>query len=106
LLLSRSRSARHSFDWLQPPASTACVGRFQYQLWLRFPRWRRPRSPALSSTFALALGKSFGENWSLRLTALNFTNHRFMLDNSNTFGGTHFVNPREISIQLRYGFHY
>ena len=58
------------------------------------------------TTFALALGKSFGENWSLRLTALNFTNHRFMLDNSNTFGGTHFVNPREISIQLRYGFHY
>jgi len=24
-----------------------------------------------------------------------------MLDNSNTFGGTHFVNPREISAQLR-----
>ncbi len=58
------------------------------------------------TTFDLALGKSFGENWSLRLTALNVTNHRFMLDNSNTFGGTHFVNPREISIQLRYGFHY
>src|SRR5204863_365106 len=49
------------------------------------------------TTFDLALGKSFGENWSVRLTALNFTNHRFMLDNSNTFGGTHFVNPREIS---------
>jgi len=58
------------------------------------------------TTFDLALGKSFGENWSLRLTALNFTNHRYMLDNSNTFGGTHFVNPREISIQLRYRFHY
>src|SRR5207244_226773 len=58
------------------------------------------------TTFDLALGKSFGENWSLRLTALNFTNHRYMLDNSNTFGGTHFVNPREISLQLRYRFHY
>ena len=58
------------------------------------------------TTFDLALGKSFGENWALRLTALNFTNHRYMLDNSNTFGGTHFVNPREISLQLKYRFHY
>ena len=27
-------------------------------------------------------------------------------DNSNTFGGTHFVNPREISAQLAYKFRY
>jgi outer membrane cobalamin receptor len=58
------------------------------------------------TTFDLALGKSFGEKWSVRLTALNFTNHRYMLDNSNTFGGTHFVNPREISAQVKYRFHF
>jgi hypothetical protein len=29
-----------------------------------------------------------------------------LLDNSFTFGGTHFNNPREIFVQLRYRFHY
>ncbi len=58
------------------------------------------------TTFDLAVGKSFGENWSVRLTGLNLANHRYLLDNSNTFGGTHYVNPREISFQLKYRFHY
>ena len=58
------------------------------------------------TTFDLALAKSFRENFSLRLTALNLANKRYMLDNSNTFGGTHFANPREISAQLRYTFRY
>lgn len=58
------------------------------------------------TTFDLALGKSFGENWNLRLTGLNLSNHRYLLDNSNTFGGTHYINPREISVQLRYRFRY
>jgi hypothetical protein len=58
------------------------------------------------TTFDLALAKSFGEKLSLRLTGLNQSNNHYMLDNSNTFGGTHFVNPREISAQLRYSFHY
>ena len=40
------------------------------------------------------------------LTALNLSNHRYLLDNSNTFGGTHYVNPREISIQMKYRFHF
>jgi outer membrane cobalamin receptor len=58
------------------------------------------------TTFDLALAKSFGEKLSLRVTGLNLSNNHYMLDNSNTFGGTHFVNPREISAQLRYSFHY
>ncbi len=58
------------------------------------------------STFDLSLGKSFGENWSVRLSGLNLSNHRYLLDNSNTFGGTHYVNPREISVQLKYRFRY
>ena len=58
------------------------------------------------TTFDLALGKSFGDKFSLRLTALNLTDHRYLLDNSNTFGGTHYINPREISVQLKYRFHY
>ena len=58
------------------------------------------------TSYDMSLGKSFGENWNMRLTALNFTNTRYMLDNSNTFGGTHFANPRELSVQLKYRFHF
>jgi outer membrane receptor protein involved in Fe transport len=58
------------------------------------------------TTFDLAFGKSFGERVSIRVSALNLTNRRYLLDNSNTFGGTHFVNPRTVSVQLRYRFHY
>jgi outer membrane receptor for ferrienterochelin and colicin len=58
------------------------------------------------TTVDLALGKSFGERWSLQVAGLNLSNHRYLLDNSNTFGGTHYVNPRRVSIELRYRFHY
>lgn len=57
-------------------------------------------------TFDLTLGKAFGEKLSLQLTALNLANRRYLLDNSNTFGGTHYNYPREISLTLRYRFHY
>ena len=58
------------------------------------------------ATFDISLGKSFGENWSVALTGLNVSNRRYLLDNSNTFGGTHFVNPRQIYFEVRYRFHY
>jgi hypothetical protein len=54
----------------------------------------------------LALGKSFGERLSVSLNALNLTNTRFLLDNSNTFGGTHYADPRELYVELRWRFHY
>jgi outer membrane receptor protein involved in Fe transport len=58
------------------------------------------------TTYDLSLGKTFGENWSVRLTGLNLGNHHYLLDNSNTFGGTHFANPREVSVQVKYRFRY
>lgn len=58
------------------------------------------------TTFDLSLGKEFGERFSVNLQALNVANRRVLLDNSFTFGGTHFLNPREIFVQLRYRFHY
>ena len=58
------------------------------------------------TTFDLSLGKEFGERFSVDLQALNVANRRVLLDNSFTFGGTHFLNPREIFVQLRYRFHY
>jgi outer membrane cobalamin receptor len=58
------------------------------------------------TTFDLSLGKSFGERFSVNLQGINAANRRVLLDNSFTFGGTHYVNPREIFVQLRYRSHY
>ncbi len=58
------------------------------------------------TTFDLSLGKQFGEKFSVNVQGLNVANRRVLLDNSFTFGGTHFLNPREIFVQLRYRFHY
>ncbi len=58
------------------------------------------------TTFDLALGKSFGERFSLNVQGVNVANRRVLLDNSFTFGGTHYLNPREVFVQLRFRFHY
>jgi len=58
------------------------------------------------TTFDLSLGKDFGERVSASLNALNAANRRIELDNSTTFGGFHWNNPREIFVELRYRFHY
>jgi hypothetical protein len=58
------------------------------------------------TTFDLAVAKSFGEKFTVRLTGLNLSNNHYLLDNSNTFGGTHYVNPRTASVQLTYRFKY
>ncbi len=58
------------------------------------------------TTFDLSLGKGFGERVWISLNGLNVANRHLLLDNSLTFGGTHFNNPREIYIELRYKFHY
>ena len=58
------------------------------------------------TTFDLALGKDFGERFSVSVTALNVANRRVELDNSVTFGGFHWNDPREIFAEFRYRFHY
>jgi outer membrane receptor protein involved in Fe transport len=58
------------------------------------------------STFDFAIGKSIGENWSVSANAVNVANTRYLLDTSNTFGGTHYINPRQIYGELRYRFHF
>ena len=58
------------------------------------------------TTFDLSLGKSFAEKYTISVTALNVANRRVLLDNSLTFGGFHFNDPRQIYAQIRYKFHY
>lgn len=57
------------------------------------------------TTFDLAAGTAFGD-WSAKIAALNVGDKRYLLDESNTFGGTHYANPRQISAQVGYRFHY
>jgi outer membrane receptor protein involved in Fe transport len=58
------------------------------------------------TTFDFSLGKSVGDKFTVSVTALNLANRRFLLDNSETFGGTHYAEPRQIYVQVRYRFHY
>jgi carboxypeptidase family protein/TonB-dependent receptor-like protein len=58
------------------------------------------------TTFDLSLGKDFAEHFSASLNLLNVANRRVELDNSQTFGGFHWNNPREIYAELRYRFRF
>ncbi len=57
------------------------------------------------TTADVSLGKEF-ERFSLRLTALNLFDRRYLIDNSNTFGGTHWADPRQLAVEVRYRFKY
>lgn len=58
------------------------------------------------ATVDFSIGKSFGENWSAKFTATNISDKRYFVDLSNTFGGSHVGDPRMVSVQVRYRFHY
>ncbi len=58
------------------------------------------------TTVDLALGKTFRERFAISVQALNIANRRVLLDNSFTFGGTHYINPRQMLLQVRYRFKY
>jgi len=54
----------------------------------------------------LAVGKSFGEKYSVAVNATNIGDTRVLLDNSLTFGGFHWNDPRQVYAEFRYRFHY
>ena len=56
--------------------------------------------------FSLSLSKAIGERLLVGFTAQNIGDNRYLLDNSNTFGGTHWNYPRQISGEIRYRFHF
>ena len=66
-----------------------------------------PPAPAYLSghtTVDFTLTKSFKDRFSVSLNALNITNSRLLIDDSLTFGGFHYNNPRELYFQVRYRF--
>ena len=52
------------------------------------------------------VGKTLTKSASLAVTALNAFNKHLLIDNSLTFGGTHFNDPRQVYVEFRYTFHY
>jgi hypothetical protein len=54
----------------------------------------------------LALAKNFGERFSIAVNVLNVANRHLLIDNSLTFGGFHYNNPREVYAEFRWHFHY
>jgi hypothetical protein len=58
------------------------------------------------TTVDLALGKTFAEKYTVSVDALNVANRRVQLDNSLTFGGFHWNEPRQIYAEFRYRFRY
>jgi len=58
------------------------------------------------TTFDLSFGKSFGDKYIVSVTMLNVANRRVLLDDSLTFGGFHYNDPRQIYVEVRYHFHY
>ena len=58
------------------------------------------------TTFDSSVGHAIGENWKFSVTAINVANHRVLQDNSVTIGGFHWNDPRMISAELRYRFHF
>ena len=58
------------------------------------------------TTFDISLGKTFRDKYTFSITGLNVTNRRVELDNSLTFGGFHYNDPRQIYGEFRYRFHF
>ena len=77
-----------------------------YQFGSGFLNGNGPAHLPPHSTFDLSIGKHFGDSYTVSANAVNIGNSRYLLDTSNTFGGTHFVNPRQIYGEVRIKLHW
>jgi len=77
-----------------------------YQFGSGFLNGNGPAHLPPHSTFDLSIGKTFREKVTVSVSAVNIANSRYLLDTSNTFGGTHYINPRQIYGEIRYKFHF
>jgi hypothetical protein len=71
-----------------------------------FLRGNGPAHMPRHTTLDVAAGKDLGRNVQLRFSALNITNALFLTGFENSFAGTHYANPREITGQIKIKFHY
>ena len=71
-----------------------------------FLRGNGPDHMPHHTTADIAIGRDLGEKLALRLTVLNVADSLFLTGIDNSFAGTHYANPRDIAVQVRYKFHY
>jgi outer membrane receptor protein involved in Fe transport len=77
-----------------------------YQFGSGFLNGNGPSHLPPHSTFDLSVGKTFREKVTVSGSAVNIANSRYLLDTSNTFGGTHYINPRQIYGEVKWRFHF
>jgi outer membrane receptor for ferrienterochelin and colicin len=65
-----------------------------------------PAHKPAHATVNLQATRVLAKQWTAFITLLNIGDTHFLLDESNTFGGTHFNSPRQISAGFRYRFRY
>ncbi len=58
------------------------------------------------TTADVAIGKDIADKLTVRLTVLNVADSLYLTGIENSFAGTHYATPRDISVQVRYKFHY
>ena len=63
-----------------------------------------PQHLSAHAALDVAFGKEFGENLWMTVSALNVTDSRYLLGRESSFAGTHYNDPRQFIIQLRYRF--
>ena len=101
---ARPRPAKHTERGWRIESSVAVVCFGERLLWLGIHATAFPGAPfpgnylPAHTTFDLSAGKDFGERFTASVTALNVANRRYELDNSLTFGGFHWNDPREIYV--------
>ena len=109
-----SRSAAYAECWIHGESACAYVVCDQCLLRVRVCEWaggvgqgpyQGPYLP-VHTTFDVSAGHALGERWKVSASVLNVTNHRVLLDNSITIGGFHWNDPRMISAEVRYRFHF
>jgi outer membrane receptor for ferrienterochelin and colicin len=89
---------------IQLPRNTWAAGSLEFGS--GFLEGDGPGHKPAHTVFNLQGGKVFNRQWTLTASILNIADTRFLLDESNTFGGTHYNSPRQISVGMRYRFRY
>jgi len=112
-------------DFSPPPQDWFYIDHDQRQTWTgggEFSFWRNayvnanltagsgfldgdgPQHLSAHAALDVAFGKEFGENLWMTVSALNVTDSRYLLGRESSFAGTHYNDPRQFIIQLRYRF--
>ena len=88
----------------RPMSTTAPAFRMAWPARAKAPT-RAPICPCTPPSMSPRATRS-ASTGSLAANVINVTNHRVLLDNSVTIGGFHYNDPRMISAELRYRFHF